>query len=287
MRFEVIHRTLYTYEQPVGLGSHIIRLRPRCNGTQRLLEHRLEILPEPGRLTECLDHEGNVIACVRFPPNLQTERLEITAYTRVETLRPADFAPEPWFYGLPARYPPPMESALTACLQPVPGTVGNRFRAFLGPLVDASGAMPLAFLDALNTALHTGFTREIRERGGPQAPEVTLARRQGACRDLAVLFIAACRAVGLAARFVSGYQKGDGHRAQRYLHAWPEVYIPGGGWRGYDPTHGVAVSDTHVPVAASAWPEGAAPIEGSYFGAASSRMEVDLSIKSADAEKAS
>jgi transglutaminase-like putative cysteine protease len=89
-----------------------------------------------------------------------------------------------------------------------------------------------------------------------------MAQKSGSCRDFAVLFMAACQAVGLAARFVSGYQEGDEAQEARELHAWPEVYIPGGGWRGFDPTHGLAVCDRHVPLAAAAHPANAAPVSG-------------------------
>ena len=105
-----------------------------------------------------------------------------------------------------------------------------------------------------------------REQGGPWPPATTIEQRQGACRDLAVLWIDICRSVGLAARFVSGYQEGDADQDKRYLHAWAEVYLPGAGWRGFDPTHGLAVADRHVAVAAAADPQHAAPVTATYRG---------------------
>jgi transglutaminase-like putative cysteine protease len=137
-----------------------------------------------------------------------------------------------------------------------------------------------AFLSALNEALHSEFQREIREHGAPQPPEVTLQRRCSACRDLAVLFMLVCRTEGIAARFVSGYQaRAEIERERRYMHSWPEVYIPGGGWRGFDPVHGTAVGDAHVALAASREASGAAPIEGTYFGPGdTSRMSVEPKI---------
>ena len=93
----------------------------------------------------------------------------------------------------------------------------------------------------------------------------------GACRDIAMLFLAACRAQGLAGRFVSGYQARS-KRPERHLHAWPEVYLPGGGWCGFDPTRGLAIADTHVAVAAAPAPAGAMPIEGRFVGSAQSRL---------------
>ena len=93
-----------------------------------------------------------------------------------------------------------------------------------------------------------------------------MEQRQGACRDFAVLFIDACRCVGLAARFVSGYQDAYRSMGKRDLHAWAEVYLPGAGWRGYDPTRGLAVADHHVAVAAAADPQNAAPVTATYRG---------------------
>ena len=99
-----------------------------------------------------------------------------------------------------------------------------------------------------------------------------------------MLFIAVCRLQGIAARFVSGYQAHvETERECRYLHAWPEVYIPGGGWRGYDPSHGTPVADAHVPVVASWRPADTMPVTGSFFAdGARSNMEVDLAIQTED-----
>ena len=100
------------------------------------------------------------------------------------------------------------------------------------------------------------------------------------CRDLSVLFMAACRRVGLPARFVSGYQQGDGIRAVRYLHAWPEVWIPGSGWYGLDPTHASVVGTTHVAIAAGPTPASVTPVEGGYsFRGAELRSTLETEIR--------
>src|SRR5262249_17936328 len=105
-------------------------------------------------------------------------------------------------------------------------------------------------------------------------------QRQGACRDLAVLFIDACRCLGIAARFVSGYQEGYGSTAKQDLHAWAEVYLPGAGWRGYDPTHGLAVADRHGAVAAAPDPLNAAPVTATYRGDnVTSEMNTQVSVE--------
>lgn len=132
----------------------------------------------------------------------------------------------------------------------------------------------MAFLAALNDTLRNAFERVIRERGEPQTPQVILARGRDACRDRAVLFMAVCRVQGIAARFVSGDQaRAETHRDRRYLLAWPWVYLPGGGRRGFDPGNGTAVAGAHVAAA------GSAPVEGTFFRkGVSSDMRFDLKI---------
>lgn len=279
MQFEIVHRTVYNYSRAVSLGSHVIRLRPRCDGTQDVLRYALRIEPAPSVITECLDAENNVISCASF--DQPTDYLAIKSSFAVRTLRtnPFDFIPEPSFCQLPADYSEALRRVLTPHLVTFEAQdATDALATFAAPLEAESANDPMAFLNLLNTAIHRNFGREIREEGAPQPPELTLSRRRGACRDLAILFIAVCRRYGLAARFVSGYQKGDTQRERRYLHAWPEVYVPGGGWRGYDPAHGLAVSDDHVPIAAAARAEDAAPVDGSFYGEAESDMNVELSI---------
>ena len=139
----------------------------------------------------------------------------------------------------------------------------------------------LDFIIAVNQYLFSEIKRTIRPRGMPQDPDQTLRQRTGSCRDLTVLFMALCRSQGIAARFVSGYQAHAEKPSQRrYLHAWAEVYIPGGGWRGYDPSHGTAVADDHVALAAACHNSGTMPVSGSFFAnEVRSGMDFRLTIK--------
>ena len=125
----------------------------------------------------------------------------------------------------------------------------------------------MPFLEHLSQTLFSRFERRIRVEGVAQAPARTLAARSGACRDPTVLFMATCRRLRIATRFVCGYQaRADTSDGQRHLHAWPEVFVPGLGWRGYDPTHGVPVTDGHVALSAAADQADTMPVEGSFFG---------------------
>jgi transglutaminase-like putative cysteine protease len=143
-----------------------------------------------------------------------------------------------------------------------------------------AGGYPLPFVTALAQEISRICTVEVREEGLPLPARETLAERTGSCRDLAVLFVDACRTQGIAGRFVSGYQCLEAPGEKQFLHAWGEVYLPGSGWRGLDPTLGLVVADRHIALAASLSPVGATPIEGTFRGSgARARMSVDLSVR--------
>ena len=134
-------------------------------------------------------------------------------------------------------------------------------------------------ISSLTSFIFENFKHELREEGPAQEPDETLSRKKGSCRDFVVLFTEAARSMGFAARFVSGYTEGDLSLMQNHLHAWAEVYLPGGGWRGYDPTLGLAVADRHVVVSSGATPLEAAPVTGSFRGTgAEAIMGYEISI---------
>lgn len=278
MHFEIQHSTTYQYSAPVSLGPHTVRLTPRCNGNQRVLHYRLDVSPKPVLHASVLDVEGNVITRLWFTG--ETSELRIVSEFALHTLQdnPFDYVLDTPATRLPVPYSEREAPLLAAYRYPhLPAQEVVRLASALSARTRRD---TMAFLATLNDMLHNDFEREIREHGPPQTPQLTLARRRGACRDLAVLFMAICRAQGIAARFVSGYQaRAETRRDRRYLHAWPEVYIPGGGWRGFDPSHGAAVADAHVAVAAACSPAGAASIEGAFFGnGVGSDMTFDLKI---------
>lgn len=273
MLFRVHHVTTYRYSRPVRLGPHWLRLRPRCDGGTKLLSHELDIQPPPAGRSDFLDAEGNLATRVWFLG--EAEQLTIASRFEVRTLRtdPYDYLAEPASWE--ALYDPSLQDRLSPWLDRTPAA--PPVLALARQLRDESRDAH-EFVHRLNEDLHHRINGEIRDTGQAHAPEETLRRGKGACRDLAMLFLAICRSQGLAARFVSGYQKGRQGRPKRYMHAWPEVYLPGGGWRGFDPTHGLAVADQHVAVAAAATPADAAPIDGSFHGEAQSALEAQVRI---------
>lgn len=276
MRFRVRHLTSYSYSEPVRLGPQWLRLRPRAAPAAELLHFALDVDPAPAGRCESLDADGNLVTCVWF--DAPTAQLSVRSAFEVRTERPdsSDLPAEPMRWDAP--YAPALQRRLAPWLDH--GEAAPPVQALARELRDASGDVA-DFLGRLNLRLHHDVQREIRDTGAPHAPEETLRRCRGACRDLAVLFVAACRSQGLAARFVSGYQArghgASGSTSSRHMHAWPEVYLSGG-WRGFDPTHGQPVADAHVALAAAAHADDAAPVSGHYYGAARSALRAELSI---------
>ena len=278
MHFEIQHTTTYRYSILVHLGSHTLRLTPRTDSNQRLLDYRCSVYPEPALQSSVLDAEGNVVTRLWFTGT--TTELRIASEIRMATLNdnPYDYLVDTQATCLPMPYGQ-TEAPLLAAYR-YPGTPAPDVVDLAAGIARQTENETLGFLCILNSFLYNEFDREIRVHGAPQSPERTLARRRGACRDLAVLFIAICRIQGIAARFISGYQAhAETRRRRRYLHAWPEVYIPSGGWRGYDPSHGTAVADAHVSLAAASTAVGAMPVDGSFYGdGAHSKISFEISI---------
>jgi transglutaminase-like putative cysteine protease len=277
-RLEVEHSTSYRYSGPVRLGPHTLRLRPRPHGSLRELTFALRVEPAPALRLDALDADGNRVTRLWFEG--ATDRLEILSRFTVES--DGQGGPLPAGLCEPAALPldyPPEEAPLVAPYRHE-GPVAEPVRALAEELVRRAGPDPLLFLSALNAHLHTHITREIRELGAAHSPEHTLRSGRGACRDQALLFLAVARSQGLAGRFVSGYQDRSALTTpHRHLHAWPEVYLPGLGWLGFDPTRGIPAGAGHVAVAAARDPEGAMPVAGSYVGTASSELSYAVRIR--------
>ena len=280
MRFLVRHATRYDYCQPVFLEPHAFRLRPRSNSWQRVDRFLLRVEPAPAILTETSDSEGNDLARAWFSQT--TDSLLVRSEFELETLRenPFDYI----LVGdaanrLPLRYSEELRVPLAPYMTPASRAEGP-VREFARSVAEWAGGETLPFLAVLNERIFSSYEVVVREKGEPLTPEQTLLSQQAACRDLAALFIEGCRLQGVAARFVSGYGAGDDSADVRYMHAWAEVYLPGGGWRGYDPARGLAVADRHVAVAASATPRLAAPIAGTFRGTGVvSSMEAEIAIQ--------
>lgn len=285
MLYHITHHISYTYNCPVLLAPHTVHLRPRCDVTQTLHQFSLSINPEPKRWVDNLDLDGNAVARVWFAEALVT-RLTVEAVSEVETRRtnPFDYLLEPWAVQLPIDYPASLfdrlqpylagDSQLMGGVDPVAVQLGQE-------IWEATAGNVVSFLSQLTDRIYRECGYQLRETGAALPAGITWRQKTGSCRDYAVLFMEVCRAVGLAARFVSGYQEGDVNSDDRHLHAWAEVYLPGAGWRSYDPTQGLATADTHIALVSSPTHRNTAPVTGTLKQAAgvTSQMEYRLRIK--------
>ncbi|HEY9619386.1 MAG TPA: transglutaminase family protein [Crinalium sp.] len=284
MHYLITHTTTYTYDQPIALLPHVVRLRPRCDVTQVLKKFAFEVRPKPLQMSENIDLDGNTILKLWFKEE-STSSLIVSVTSEVETYRTNPFAYllEPCAIHLPIDYP----ASLLSQLQPYLVGQSSYASGMLDPvaiqlaqeIADLTQGNVVSFLSELNQRISQSCQHMIRETGDPFPPGLTWSKKAGSCRDLTVLFMETCRAIGLATRFVSGYQEGDPDWEHRHLHAWAEVYLPGAGWRGYDPTQGLAVSDRHIALVASSSSRYTTPISGSIKGIAQSKMEYKLTIE--------
>lgn len=262
----------------------IVRLRPRSDCTQRLLEFENNFDVPPSGITHLIDLDGNSGSYVWFNETRSSLKMNTTSF--VETLRenPFDYIlGDPEFSKLPVKFNGPYEISLKPYL--FRSEVSGKVNSFAKKILKEVDFDTIAFLRTLCSQIHEMIDRVLRPTGEPHSPEDLLQTGKGACRDVTVFFMDACRSLGLPARFTSGYFYGDEEFSNRQLHAWAEVFLPGGGWRGYDPTIGLAVADHHVALASSPDPYLTAPTSGSYRGTgADSTLEFDITMEAVNSD---
>jgi transglutaminase-like putative cysteine protease len=276
VRFVVRHETRYRYSVPVVLAPHVLRLTPRPGYAMRA--RTLVVRPEPAERREEIDAFGNPFTRVVFS-DAATDALFIESRFELDTEVPE--APMVTaLETLPLLRPVPDE---LASYRPAQNDVEAGVAAFARALAAEVGYVPVAFVDHLCRTIHRRAQKYIRPSGEAQSAAQTVATWRGACRDFTVLFLVAARSLGLPARFCSGYQMAaDTPDGRRYLHAWPEVFVPGVGWRGWDPTHGIPVTDGHVALSAAPDQADTMPVVGSYSfigPSLTSTLDFDLEIR--------
>ncbi len=283
MKYSITHTTTYRYSEPVVLQAHTLRLCPRSDSWQTLDDFQFHIIPTPLKTSEYTDLDGNRLIKVWFDLQL-SDRLEIVTSSQITThqINPFSYLAEPYAVNLPIDYPSSLATQLQSYLRPSIAIDPVAMEIAQDLTVEAEDNIA-NFLILLNQKINTHCHYAVRETGRSLPPGVTWRSRTGTCRDFSLLFMEICRAAGLAARFVSGYQEGDVAAGEHYLHAWAEVYLPGAGWRGYDPTLGVVVSDRHIALVSSVEPSYVAPVSGGFRPVmARSTMDYQLKFESHD-----
>ncbi len=281
-RYHIEHRTVYRYSEPVSFGLHRLVLRPREGHDITVVKHDLHIHPEP-KFFWMTDLFGNNVALAEFPH--MSDRLEIVNDVIIERLAgPTDEAPQrvsrASVVSLPVVYPQmelPVVQGYIACVYPEDQAVVSVWAAAQQQGADLRTA--LAVVAHLNKRVNQEIRYRRRDERGVQSPAGTLELGTGSCRDMATLLMEACRAMGLAARFVSGYLDAAAATAGRgSTHAWVEVYLPDSGWCGFDPTVGDVVSRKHVALGVSPHPRGVMPVSGIYDGPPGCYLGMEVAV---------
>jgi transglutaminase-like putative cysteine protease len=264
-RLRIQHLTEYLFPIQVTLNPHRLLVRPREGHDVRIESSRLEITPTY-KIKWQRDVFDNSLAVVNFLE--RSDRLTIASEVVIQHYdqAPFDFMVEDYAVNFPFVYAMGEQVDLAAFQQPVFFNDQQMINDWLQQL-GVYGMETFGLLVRMNQEISSQFRYQMREEAGVQSPAQTLSKRSGSCRDYATLLIEACRCLGLASRFVSGYLHAPATEAgNATTHAWVEVYLPGTGWKGFDPTAGEVTGNRHIAVAVARDPGAVPPVSGSFFG---------------------
>lgn len=264
MILEIEHVLTYSYSAPVSLNPHYLYLTPKPSPYQQILDHQINISPKPSYLVKNLDQEDNLQHVCYFQD--KHEVFEVGTYTRINTedFNTLDFVLYPFEAAkMPINYRGKL------------GVFGDKYiankvldsevLAYGKAIADRTNYKTMDFLMEVCKCIKKDFSYVSRERGDAESSLYTLQHKEGSCRDFSVLMMDICASFGILARFVSGYLFGS-ELHEHDLHAWVEVLLPGGGWRGFDPTEGQVVNKNYIALASSIEPLGLNPVRGTFRG---------------------
>lgn len=265
------HVTRYKYDRLISLGPQVVRLRPAPHCRTRILSYSLNVSPTGHFINWQQDPQSNFLARLVFPERTDHFEVAVDLVAEMSVLNPFDFFLEDSAEKIPFKYDKSLDHELAPYL--LPCKTGPLFEKYFNT-IDQTPIRTIDFLVNLNQKLYSDVSYLIRMEPGVQTPEETLSKKSGSCRDSAWLMVQIFRRLGIAARFVSGYliqltsdvKAIDGPSGPEAdftdLHAWCEIYLPGAGWIGLDPTSGLMAGEGHIPLACSPDPGSAAPITG-------------------------
>ena len=282
------HLTEYRYDRPVTMAPQIVRLRPAPHSRTRVISHSLKVSPGGHFVNHQQDPYGNWMARYVFPEPVREFRIEVDLVADMTVYNPFDFFVEDTAEHWPFDYPADLKEDLV--IYRTPEAEGPLLAQFIGA-IRFDEERTVDFLVGLNALVAQEIDYTIRMEAGVQTPEETLSRKSGSCRDSSWLLVQVLRHLGFAARFVSGYliqlkpdlKSLDGPSGTDHdftdLHAWVEVYVPGAGWIGLDPTSGLLTGESHIPLAATPHYRNAAPISGGYSSDGAPEVEFDFDMQ--------
>ena len=276
-RYKILHRTYYNFSNEVLLQPHALRLRPREGHELRIESSTLEIRPS-ATLRWHRDMEDNSVAIATFDTPAGQLAIESEIIIQQYNLTPFDFLLEDYAVDYPFNYTPEDWAVLHPYTAVAAQTTGDLLSEWVATLWQPSeNIQTFALLLRICIHIQQTFSYQVREEAGVQSEEETLSRKSGCCRDFANLFMEVARHLGLASRFVSGYLHSAPSSADfGATHAWAEVFLPGAGWKGFDPTTGTVVGTDHISVAVAMVPKTVPPIAGTFIGPPGAILDVGV-----------
>jgi transglutaminase-like putative cysteine protease len=276
-RYKIVHHTYYNFSDVVSFGPHQLRLRPRENYALHIESFSLKITPTASLLWQ-VDVEGNSLAVATFAEPATQLAIESEVIIQQYNETPLNFLVADYAVDYPFAYLPDDRIMLLPYMAfPEPDTKNILSEWISGLWNPGERIQTYTLMQRLGSHINQTLSYQIREEPGVQTPRQTLSNNSGSCRDFALLFMEAARCLGLAARFVSGYLHAPPSTTDfGATHAWAEVYLPGAGWKGFDPTSGEIVGSVHIAVAVARLPESVPPVAGSFFGLAQSNLDVGV-----------
>ena len=274
-RYKILHRTCYNFSAAVRLDPHTLLIRPREGHELRIESSILKITP-PATLRWHRDVEDNSVAIATFDSLTSQLLIESEVIIQQYNRAPLDFLVADYAMNYPFSYTPEDRVVLAPYMNLAMRNSGDTLDQWLANSWRLDDQIQTyALLQRISTQICNGLSYLRREEPGVQTATETLSYGTGSCRDFANLFVEAARRLGLAARFVSGYHHAPPSTVDfGATHAWAEVYLPGAGWKGFDPTLDEVAGTNHIAVAVAKLPESVPPIAGSFFGAATASLDV-------------
>jgi transglutaminase-like putative cysteine protease len=276
-RYKIIHRTYYNYSVEVTLGPHTLLLRPREDHELRIESFALKTTPLSTLLWH-RDVEGNSVAIANF--DVPTTQLVIESEVIIQQYNeaPLNFVVADYAMVYPFAYQPDDKVLLSPYMALPEHETIDVVNTWIATFWQSSEQIQTyTLLQRIAAHIYKTLSYQVREEPGVQTARKTLSGGTGSCRDFALLFMEAARCLGLATRFVSGYLHAPlmSHIIGT-THAWAEVYLPGAGWKGFDPTIGKIAGPDHIAVAVARLPESVPPVAGAFFGASGSILDVGV-----------
>jgi transglutaminase-like putative cysteine protease len=276
-RYKILHRTYYNFSAVVRLEPHELRLRPREGHQLRVESMNLTVTPR-AKLRWHRDAEDNAVAIAIFGSMASQVLIESEVVIQQYNEVPLDFLVADYALDYPFEYASIDREVLAPYIQSRKRSSGKVLGDWVRSIWDSTQRIQTyALLRRLNRKIHQTISYQVREEPGVQSAQETLKCRTGSCRDFALLFMEAARRLGLAARFVSGYlHTPPSSVTLGATHAWAEIYLPGAGWTGFDPSIGELVGTNHIAVAVALLPESVPPVAGAFIGSADVSLDVGV-----------